>query len=518
MGLLKAAATVSSFTLVSRITGLVRDMLIARYFGASVATDAFYVAFRLPNMLRRLFAEGAFQQAFVPMLSEVKARDDGSQLKPFVDRVFTVLALALLAVSVLGVLAAPALVWIIASGLKASETGFDLAVFMTRCMFPYIFCMSLVAMSAGVLNTFRKFAVPAATPVFLNLSFIACTLVLAPRLSNPVFALMIAVMAGGAIQLAFQVPFLARIGMLPRFSAVRRAFSDKDVRRVLVLMVPALFGVGVAQLSLLINTNIASHLAEGSVTWLSFADRLMEFPTALLGVALGTVLLPSLSSSYASGDLARYNALLDNGLRLVTLLAVPASVGLGLMAKAFVALLYQGIHFSAFDVTQTSLAVTGYAFGLTGLIAIKILAPAFYARKDIRTPVKIAAVSLVFVQACNCVTVPLFSHAGLAVSVGLGSTLNALLLLAVLLRRKTYAPLAGWGKWLGSVFCANLAMAAFIYFAASPFAWEAMQEVWDERALWIAGITAGAAALYFAVWLAFGYRFKDLSPKKDFRY
>ena len=515
MSLLKAAATVSSLTLVSRITGLIRDMLIARYFGANVSTDAFYVAFRLPNMLRRLFAEGAFQQAFVPMLSDVKSNRTEIGLKDFVDGVFSLLAAAVFFVSVLGVAAAPFLVWIIASGLKNSPEGFELAVFMTRCMFPYIFCMSLVALSAGILNTYKRFAVPAATPVLLNLSFICFTVLVSPRLEEPVLALMFAVMAGGAAQLLFQIPFLAKIGMLPRLCSVLKAFKDAAVKKVLLLMVPALFGVGVAQLSLLINTNIASHLASGSVTWLSFADRLMEFPTAILGVALGTVLLPSLSASFARGDLVRYNALLDHGLRLVLLLAVPASIGLGFMAKAFCALLYQGIHFSPVDVAQTSLAVIGYSFGLTGLIAIKILAPAFYARKDIKTPVKIAAVSLVAVQLCNCVTVPLYAHAGLAVSVGAGSVLNAVLLFAVLVKRGAFKPLSGWKKWISAVAASSLLMGAFVFFSQSLFIWEDMQAIWHIRAVVILGIVLGACAIYFAVFFLFGYRLKDLRPRCD---
>ena len=281
MSLLKAAATVSSLTLISRITGVIRDMLIARFFGASVATDAFYVAFRLPNMLRRLFAEGAFQQAFVPMLSDVKANQSEAEVRTFIDRVFSLLATVVLLVSILGVLAAPALVWLIAGGLADNPAGFDLASEMTRWMFPYIFFMSMVAMSAAVLNTWKHFAIPAFTPVLLNLSFITFTLLLTPHLERPIFALTCAVVAGGVAQLAIQIPSLMKLGVLPRPVNPITAVKDFSVRRVMKLMVPALFGVGVAQLSLLINTNIASRLTTGSVTWLSFADRLMEFPTAL---------------------------------------------------------------------------------------------------------------------------------------------------------------------------------------------------------------------------------------------
>ena len=420
MSLLKSALTVSGLTLVSRVTGVIRDMLIARFFGASAETDAFYVAFRLPNMLRRLFAEGAFQQAFVPMLADVKERSEG-EAGTFIDHVFTVLALSVFAASILGVVAAPLLVWAIASGLASTPEAFDLASALTRFMFPYIAFMALTALAASVLNTWKRFAVPAVTPVLLNLSFIGCTVLLAPRMAEPIWALAVAVILGGVLQLGTQYLALCRLGIRVRPRGLRDSLADGDVRRVLKLMVPALFGVGVAQLSILINTNIASHLGKGAVTWLNYADRLMEFPTALLGVALGTVLLPGLSSAYAKGDTSRYNSLLDRGLRLVVLVAVPAAVGLWLTSEALVSFLFQGRSFTPDDVSQTALAVVGYSVGLIGLIALKIVAPAFYARKDIRTPVKTAFWSLVVVQLVNLVSVPLFSHAGQRLQCGYAS-------------------------------------------------------------------------------------------------
>lgn len=515
MSLIKAAATFSSLTLLSRITGVVRDMLIARYFGSSAATDAFYVAFRLPNMLRRLFAEGAFQQAFVPMLSDVKATKSEEEVRSFIDRVFSLLASVLVLVSILGVLIAPVLVWLIAGGLAENPEGFDLATEMTRWMFPYIFFMSLVAMSAGVLNTWKHFAIPAFTPVLLNLSFIAFTLLLTPHLQEPIFALATAVIVGGVLQLGIQIPSLKKLGVLPRPVNPFKALKDAAVLRVMKLMIPALFGVGVAQLSLLINTNIASRLGTGSVTWLSFADRLMEFPTALLGVALGSVLLPSLSASFAKNDLVRYNALLDNGLRLVVLLAIPAAAGLGLMAEAMVAFLYQGKNFLVFDVHQTSLAVMGYSFGLLGLIAIKILAPAFYARKDIRTPVKVAAVSLVCVQLCNIVFVPIFAHAGLALSVGVGSCINAATLLVILIRRGQYQPIAGWGLWFARIIVATVAMSAAIIFLQQGVDWAGMQSEWVKRAGLVLLYIIAALIVYFGLLVVMGLRPRHLKPRYD---
>lgn len=511
MSLLKSAATVSGLTLVSRITGVIRDMLIARFFGATAETDAFYVAFRLPNMLRRLFAEGAFQQAFVPMLADVKERGE-DRTGEFINHVFSVLAAAVLAASAAGVLAAPVLVWLIASGMRADPEAFTLAVGLTRFMFPYIAFMSLVALAASVLNTWKRFAVPAATPVLLNLSFIVFTVLLAPRLDEPVWALAAAVIVGGVLQLGTQLLALRRLGIRIRPRGLRASLGDGDVRRVLRLMVPALFGVGVAQLSILINTNIASHLGRGAVTWLNYADRLMEFPTALLGVALGTVLLPGLSSAFARGDTARYNLLLDRGLRLVVLVAVPAAVGLWLTAEALVSFLFQGRNFTPADVSQTALAVVGYSVGLIGLIALKIVAPAFYARKDIRTPVKTAFWSLIVVQLVNLVSVPLFSHAGLALSVGLGSVFNASVLLVTLRRRGIYTPLPGWTKSLLRTVLASAVMGAALWWGQTFVEWTAL--AWTLRAAGVLVMVAAAAVLYFGVMFAAGWRLSELRPAR----
>ena len=370
MSLLKSASIVSLLTLASRITGLVRELLIAAAFGASATTDAFNVAFRIPNLLRRLFAEGAFSQAFVPILAETRTQKGDEATHDLVNAVGTVLFGALLITCVLGVVGAPVLVWVMASGLQESG-GFDAAVVMTRWMFPYIGFMSLVALSAGILNTWSRFAVPAATPVLLNLSTIGAAVVVAPLFERhgiePVYALAVGVMLGGLLQLGVQVPALLKIGMVPRIGltpgAWRRAWSHPGVKRVLRQMAPAILGVSVAQISLLINTQIASHLGAGSVSWLTYADRLMEFPTAMLGVALGVVLLPQLSRAQAAGDAARFSDMLDWGLRLVVLLALPAAVGLLLFAEPLVAVLYHYGRFTPHDVQQTVLALSCYGVG-----------------------------------------------------------------------------------------------------------------------------------------------------------
>ena len=518
MSLIRAASTVSLLTLLSRITGLARELLMASAFGASALTDAFNVAFRIPNLLRRLFAEGAFSQAFVPVLAAAREQQGDAATRVLIDRVATLLLWALLATCVIGVAAAPALVWLLASGLKQGPQGFEAAVLMTRFMFPYIAFMSLVALSAGILNTWRKFAVPAATPVLLNVAMIVAAWLGAPAFAargiEPIYAMAAGVMAGGVLQLAIQVPALLRLGLLPRLGAtpgaLREALADAGVRRIATLMLPALLGVGVAQVSLVINTQIASWLAPGSVSWLSYAGRLMEFPTALLGVALGVVLMPQLASARAQGDDARYSAMLDWGLRLVLLLALPTSAALLLCAPPLVATLY---HYGAFtdrDVLQVSIALSGYGVGLLGLIAIKVLAPGYYASQDIRTPVKIAVVVLVVTQLLNVALVPLLQHAGLALSIGLGALLNALWLLVGLLRRGHYRPAPGWGRFALQVLVASAVLALALAWARGALDWTALRASPWQRVGWLLALLAGAGVLYFGVLAALGLRWRQM--------
>lgn len=509
MNLLRAAATVSSFTLLSRITGLARDVLIARAFGAGGITDAFWVAFRIPNLLRRLFAEGAFAQAFVPILGETKNHHSLDQTRVLLDRVASLLTFILMGVTLLGILAAPWVVGAMASGLREASRApeFDAAVWMTRMMFPYIVCMSLVAFASGVLNTWRHFAVPALTPVLLNLSMIGASIWLAPRMASPIYALAIGVMVGGVLQLAVQGVALARMGLLPRMSwRLGSAWGDPTVKRIMKQMLPATLGVSVAQLSLLINTNIATWLTPGSVSWLSFADRLMEFPTALLGAALSTVLLPSLSQAHAAGRQDDYTALLDWGLRLTLLLGLPAGLGLALMSEGLVSTLFHYGAFSATDVGQTRLAVMAYAVGLLGLLSVKILAPGFYARQNIRTPVKIALVILVATQCLNLVFVPRFDHAGLALSIGLGACLNALALLVGLRRLDIYRPAPGWPMFFAKLLVALVAMGAVLWLINQQIDWLGLQAQAALRVLLLFGVVALGCVVYFAVLLLLGFR------------
>ncbi len=513
MNLLRAASTVSLFTLASRITGLAREAIVAAAFGASGYMDAFQVAFRIPNLLRRLFAEGAFSQAFVPILAETRAREGDEVTRRLVDAVATALFWALLATCAVGVIAAPVVVWLIASGLQR----FDDAVLMTRVMFPYIGFMSLVALSAGILNTWKRFAVPAATPVLLNLAVIGAAWGLVPLLRRhgiePIYALAVGVMLGGVMQLAVQVPALARIGCLPHISlgpaAIRAAFAHAGVRRVLRQMAPALLGVSVAQLSLLINTQIASHQGVGAVSWLTYADRLMEFPTALLGVALGVVLLPQLSAAQATGESARYSGLLDWGLRLVMLLALPCAVALLVFPQALVAVLYHYGAITPRDVERTALALMGYGVGLMGLVGVKILAPGFYARQDIRTPVRIAIVVLALTQLMNLAFVPLMGHAGLALSIGLAALINATWLFIGLRRKGLYTPEPGWALFAVRVVAACVLMGALLWWASQQIDWIGLRAHPWTRIGALAVCIAGAVAVYFATLLASGLRLRQ---------
>jgi putative peptidoglycan lipid II flippase len=506
VNLLRAAATVSSLTLVSRITGLVRDLILARVFGGGAAMDAFAAAFRLPNLLRRLFAEGAFSQAFVPILSEVRTRRGEESTRTLASHVMSGLFWVVLALSMLGVVFAPVLVYLIASGFARNPATFELATLMTRWMFPYIFFMSLVAFSAGVLNTYNRYAIPALTPVLLNLSMIVFGLLAQRYFDPPGLALGISVFVGGALQLALQLPALAKIGMLPRLSGIRTAFADPDVRRILSKMGPAVFAVSVAQLSLIINTNIASHLGEGANAWLYYADRLMEFPTALLGVALATVLVPSLSKAFTEERHTDYSHMLDWGLRLTCLIALPAAVGLGLLAEGLIAVLFQGGQFTARDVGQTALALTGYAVGLFGLIAVKILAPGYYAQQDIKTPVKIAVGVLVATQVANLALVPWLKHAGLAWSISLGALANAALLYVGLRRRGTYLPAPGWPGFLARIAIALVLLAGVLWLANARIDWVGLHGAWLLRAGLLAAVLAVAVGVYFGTLALLGLR------------
>jgi putative peptidoglycan lipid II flippase len=499
---------VSGMTLLSRISGFVRDTIIAVMFGAGAATDAFFVAFRIPNLLRRLFAEGAFSQAFVPVLGQYRGKHGEAATKELAGKVLAVLAAFLFVVTLAGIVAAPAVVYLTSAGFAKDPDKFALTVEMLRICFPYILFVSLVSFSAGLLNTWGRFKAPAFTPVLLNLSFIGFALLVAPRMERPIVALAWAVFFGGVAQLVFQIPFLKRIGMLPR---PRWDPKDEGVIRILRLMGPAALGVSVAQVSLLINTQIASWLGDGAVSWIYYADRLMEFPSALLGVALGTVLLPSLVRHHASDDKDAYSRLLDWGLRITLLLALPAALALAMLATPLISTLFwHGDAFTRQDVFMTRNALIAYSVGLVGLILVKILAPGFYAKQNVRTPVRVAVATLIVTQILNAAFVPFFRHAGLALSISAGALFNAGWLWYLMRRSDAYQPEPGWAAFL-------LKLAVALYLMGGAL-WYTMgrESSWFElaagpRAAKLAMVIAAGTLAYFASLTVMGFRLRDFS-------
>lgn len=505
MNLLKALAAVSSMTLLSRVLGFIRDAIVARVFGAGFATDAFFTAFKLPNLLRRIFAEGAFSQAFVPILAEYKTQRGEAETRTLLANVTGILAIALTVVTIAGMLAAPWIIYGTAPGFAANPEKFALTVELLRITFPYILFISLASLAGSVLNTYSQFSIPAFTPTLLNISFIACSLLLAPYFHPPVLVLAWAVFIGGILQLGFQLPYLAKIGMLPKPSFNWR---DSGVQRILRKMGPAIFGVSVSQISLVINTIFASFLVSGSVSWMYYADRLMEFPTGILGVALGTILLPSLSKHHSDKSTEQYSQLLDWGLRLSFLLSLPAAAALAVLSGPLIATLFQYGKFSAHDLQMTQQALVAYSIGLMGLIQVKILAPGFYARQDVKTPVKIGIVSLVSTQLLNLVFIWQLKHAGLALAIGLGSCINAGLLYLSLRRQQIYMPLPGWRAFLLKIALATTLMSLGLWFAAE---WIGH---WDKDGMLLrtgrlSMVVGAGVATYFGSLLAMGIRPRD---------
>ena len=505
VNLLRSLVTVSGMTMISRVLGFVRDAVIARTFGAGLYTDAFFVAFKLPNLLRRIFAEGAFSQAFVPILSEYKSRRGEQDTRVFVEHVTALLGLALFLVTALGILAAPVIVYLTAPGFAAVPEKFDVTVQLLRVTFPYILFISLASLAGASLNTYCRFAIPAFTPTLLNLWCIVFVLWLAPWFDPPVMALAWAVFLGGLLQLGFQLPYLVKIGLLPR---PRLNLGDPGVWRVLKLMAPAVFGVSIGQISLLINGIFASFLVTGSVSWLYYADRLMEFPTGVLGVALGTILLPSLSKSFADRTAEEYSRLLDWGLRLTLLLALPAALALAILAVPLIATLFHHGAFDRHDVAMTSRALVAYSIGLVGLIVVKVLAPGFYARQNIKTPVKIGILTLAATQVMNLVFIYPLRHAGLALAIGLGACLNAALLYRKLRQHGVFQPQPGWRRFAFQTLVALGALGGVLWLAMGPVEVWVSGSVWQRALRLTAVVLLGAASYFAALWLV-GVRPRD---------
>ncbi|MEQ8662989.1 MAG: murein biosynthesis integral membrane protein MurJ [Gammaproteobacteria bacterium] len=508
-GLLRSTAVVGQMTLLSRVLGFVRDVVIARAFGASLAADVFFVAFKIPNLFRRLFAEGAFSQAFVPVLAQYREREGQAATADLIGATAGVLAVVLCGFVALGVIAAPVFIMVFAPGFIDDSGKLVLGSALLRLTFPYLLFISLAALAGAVLNTFGRFAIPAFTPVLLNVSMIGCAWFLAPQLAQPVIALAVGVLLGGLAQLALLVAAVARLGLGIR---LRVSFAHAGVRRILALMGPALFGVSVAQINLLLDTVIASFLATGSISWLYYADRLVEFPLGVFGIALATVILPTLSSRHSEGSSEAFSATLDWALRWVLLLGLPAACALGVLAGPLLSTLFEYGELGARDVAMSARSLVAYAGGLLAFILVKVLAPGYFARQDTRTPVRIGIIAMCANMVMNLVLVFPLAHAGLALATTLSACVNAGLLWHGLVRAGVYRPTPGWAPFLLRVIAAAVAMSGLLLWSTAPAAsWSA----WDAatRAATLAVAVVCGAGSYFLVLALVGLRPRDMSMR-----
>ena len=497
-------------TMLSRILGFVRDMVIARYFGASAGADAFFVAFKIPNFFRRLFAEGAFSQAFVPVLAEAKEKGGKAAVQKLINAIVFRLAGILLIITAIGVFGSGFIMMLFAPGFMDQPEKFKLASDMLAITFPYLLLISLVAFSSAIMNTYEKFFVPAFTPVFLNLVLITFAIGVSPYLDVPIMALAWGVLVAGVVQLLFHLPFLKKMGLLP----VPTRETDKGVGEVKRLMLPALFGVSVAQINLLVDTILASFLVTGSVSWLYYSDRLMEFPLGVFGVALATVVLPGLSKKAANENWVEFRQDLDFALRLVLILAIPATLGLFLLAEPLLITLFYYGEFNQQDVHMAGTSLMAYSFGLLGFILVKILAPAFYSRKDMKTPVKVAIVALVVNMVMNLILIGPFAHVGLAAATSISAFVNAGLLYWYLTKQKVFRPLQGWLKLLLQVTLASVALAVFLIMVNPNLDDWLQYDVWH-RLFWLLVLVFGAMSVYVVTLFMIGVRKKSfVSPVK----
>lgn len=461
--LLRSSAVVSLMTMISRVFGLARDMVIAYFFGAGAGADAFFLSFRIPNFFRRLFAEGAFAQSFVPVLSEYKTERKRDEVKELVDRTSGTLGLILLLVCCGGILAAEPIIGLFAPGYvyQGETEKFQLAVEMLRLTFPYLFLISMTAVSGAILNTYGRFAIPAFTPVLLNVSLISSAILLREHLQEPAMALAWGVLIAGVAQLTFQLPFLARISLLP---SPKLGFNDAGVRKIGALMVPAIFGASVSQINLLLDTLLASFLETGSLSWLYYSDRLLELPLALFGITIATVILPGLSREYAAKSPGEFSDTLNWALKLVFVFGVPASFALILLSEELIAVLFFMGEMTTRDVTMAGWSLAAYGVGLLGHMSVKVLAPGYFARQDTRTPVRYGVLALVANMVMNLVLIWHLKHVGLALATSLSAFLNAGLLFVGLKREEVLILTPGWGEFMIKVFFAATLMSIVLYY------------------------------------------------------
>lgn len=501
---MRSGLVVSAMTMLSRVMGLVRDVVVATFLGAGNGSDAFFVAFKIPNFLRRLFAEGAFNQAFVPVLSEYSTQRTKQEIRELLNAVAGSLTALLALITALAMLGAPWLVWLFAPGFGREPDKLAMTADMLRLTFPYLLLISLTAFSGSVLNTWNRFAVPAFTPVLLNISLIGAALFLMPLMEEPAMALAWGVLIAGAAQLAFQVPFLLRLGLLP---TPWPNFAHDGVKRILKLMAPALFGVSVSQINLLLDTVLASLLAAGSVSWLYYSDRLVELPLGVFGVAIGTIILPALSKRHTEQSTEHFSAMLDWAIRVVLLLGVPAALALAVLAEPFLITLF---HYGAMtdnDIQMAAMSLRAYAFGLVAFMLIKVLAPGFFARQDTKTPVKVGIIAMVANMVFNLLLIWPLAHAGLALATALSAFLNAGLLGYLLYRQQVLVFQPGWRRYAVQLVggCVLMSVALML---VSPD-WQVWLEfgLW-QRVSWVAGLVVLGGGLYF-IWLtALGLRLR----------
>ncbi len=513
-GLLRSSSMVSVMTFLSRILGLVRDMCFARYLGAEAGADAFYIAFKIPNFFRRLFAEGAFSQAFVPVLSEYRASKDHSAVKNLVDHIAGMLGLSLIGFTVLAVVFSPVVATLFAPGYLDDEFKFDLVSDLLRVTFPYLFLISMTGFAGGILNSYDRFAVPAITPIWLNISLITAAVAVAPSAEQPAYVLAWGVLIAGVVQCVFQLPFLVRLRLMPIPKVDRH---HPGVSRVLKLMVPAIFGVSVSQINLLLDTVLASLLPTGSVSWLYYSDRLSELPLGVFAVAVGTVILPRLSRLHAEQSPEHFSNTLDWALRVIIFIAAPAAVALMVLATPILTTLFQYGKTTPFDIEMASYSLRAYALGLMAFMLIKVLAPGFYARQDMVTPVKIGVIAMVANMIMNVVFVaPLYfwanlGHMGLALATAASAFLNAGLLLSRLKRAEIYRPRAGWARFLGQQLLANGAMVAVLVGLMSLFTpWQELVVL--ERVMGLLALCLAGLLVYLMVLWLLGVRLQHLRP------
>ena len=502
-------------TMLSRVLGLVRDILIATIAGATANADAFFIAFKIPQFLRRLFAEGAFSQAFVPVLSEYRSTRSLSEVKLLVDKVAACLGLSVLAVTVLTVIAAPLVAMLFAPGFVADKAKFDLTVELIRITFPYLFFITLTGFAGAILNSYQRFAIPALTPVILNLSLILAALYGANIFDDPVYALAFGVLIAGACQFLFQIPFLAQIHLLP---SPKMDFKDPGVKRILTLMIPALFGVSVSQINLLLDTVIASFLPTGSISWLYYSDRLVELPLGVFAIAVSTVILPSLSRKHATTSKKDFAKTMDWGLRMILFISLPAAMALFILAEPILTTLFKYGQLNAHDVKMASYSLMAYSLGLLPMMMIKVLAPGFYARQDMKTPVRIGIIAMALNMVFNVVfALPLHYYwqigfVGLALATGLSALINAALLLRGLLKTGVYSFQPGFFFSLMK-FALSAAVMAVTLYLLLPAIEQWSVWLWYERIFHLGLLVVAGLTLYLLVNFLLGVRFKDFRSK-----